>query len=265
MAKSKKKIRKELVCDKCLKDLQPNQLYCLECGQATAVLSEELSARKNWQATWSEYKNRKGENYPFVIFFFFIIILPLFTILFAPQILNLFQSINSFLFSNIFLLFALPLVFIPFSVPLMTEKTKITIRKYFQSFKFYPRMFTFVLINIAYFLLLKLITMSVDPILNIVRLILVLYWLAIMVPYPHLLLRKSVNPFKGLIIVYKAGKETRWQQFFTYVYLFIINVLGLVALGIGLLVTIPYSIAVIERYYLQMDKLGLFNQSYQEQ
>jgi hypothetical protein len=59
-------------------------------------------------------------------------------------------------------------------------------------------------------------------------------------------------------MVYKGGKETRWQQFFTYVILLLINVLGAIPLGLGLLVTIPYSFAVLERYFNQMDKLNLF-------
>ena len=260
MKKSKKKVRKELVCEKCLKDLQPNQLYCYECGQPTAVLSEELSAKKNWVETWGDYKQRKGENYPFAIFFIFIILIPQIFIILLPKLVFSSESTNTYLINNLIYLFTLPLIFIPFATPLMAEKAKLTIRKYFQDLKHYPRMFLFVLINLVYFFLLKMITSSVDPILNLVRLIMVLYWLAIIVPYPHLLLRKKINPLQGLIIVYKVGKETRWQQFFTYIYLFVINILGLAALGIGLLVTIPYSIAVLERYYLQMDKLDLFEQ-----
>lgn len=249
MKKSKRKGSSDLVCVKCLKDLEANQLFCTDCGEPTRKLTEDLSAKRNWQQAWADYKNRKGENYPFAIFFFFLVLLPTLYVAFFVT--------DSYYISNLFFLIFLPLVFIPFTIPVVKENTAITIKRYIHNLRYYPRVFLFVLINVLYFFLLKIITSSVDPILNLVRLILVLYWLAIMVPYLHLLLRKEVNPFKALLIVYKGGKETRWQQFFTYFYLFVINLAGLAALGVGLLVTIPYSIAVIERYYMQMDKLGL--------
>jgi hypothetical protein len=241
---------KERVCIKCYKELEPNQLFCQECGEPTQVLVEELSAKRNWQETWGDFKNRKGENYPFAIFYVFALLLPLFLVTTF--------LLDSYFLTNMFLLIYLPLLFIPLAIPIMEERRAVTIRSYFGNLKHYPRLFLFVLINLVYFFLLKVITTSVDPILNIVRLIMVLYWLAIVVPYPHLLLRKDVNPFKGLKLVYIAGKETRWQQFFICVYLFFVNLLGLAMLGIGLLVTIPYSFAVIEKYYLQMAKLDLF-------
>ncbi|MBW6516183.1 MAG: hypothetical protein K0B81_06175 [Candidatus Cloacimonetes bacterium] len=260
MKKSKKKFRKELVCSKCLKDIVPDQLYCYGCGEPTKLLKAELSAQNNLREAWAEYKNRKSDNYPFAIFFIFAIFIPLVFFHFFPRYFITIDKAGLSLVSNLIYLFTLPLLFIPFAVPIVADKAKLSVLNYLQSLKYYPRLLIFILINIIYFFLLKMITDSVDPILNLVRLIMVLYWLAIIVPLPHLLLRKKVNPFKAVMIVYRAGKETRWQQFFTYVYLFMINAIGLAALGVGLIITIPFSIAVLERYYLQMDKYGLFDQ-----
>jgi hypothetical protein len=251
MKKSKKKLRQEMVCSKCYKELQSDDLFCHECGEPTKVLKKDLSASRNWRETWADFKDRKGENYPFAIFFVFVILVPLFLIIIFLR--------ESYLITNLALLLFLPLAFVPFAVPIMGERMPITIGKYLRNLKHYPKLFLFVLVNIVYFFLLKVITSSVDPILNLVRLIMVLYWIAVIVPYPHLLLRKKVNPLKGLLIVYRGGKETRWQQFFICVYLVVVNIIGLAILGIGLLVTVPYTIAVLERYYLQMERLGLLD------
>src|SRR5690554_1584517 len=252
MKKSKKKLKHEMVCSKCYKELQSSDLFCHECGEPTRVLKEDLSARRNWQATWADFKDHKGDSYPFAIFFVFVVLVPLFLIVYFLR--------DSYLMTNLALLFILPLAFIPCAVPITKEGVAITIGNYFRNLKYYPVLFLFVLVTIVYFFLLKPITTSVDPILNLVRLIMVLYWLAIVVPYPYLLCRKKVNPLKGLLLVYRGGKETRWQQFFTYIYLALVNVLGLALLGIGLLVTIPYTFTVLERFYLQMERLGLFDQ-----
>ena len=120
------------------------------------------------------------------------------------------------------------------------------------------------MLNIIYFALLKIIctgyslNIAVDPILHIVRLIMVLYWIAIIVPTPILMIRKKMNPISAIILSIKAGKETRWQQFFIAVFIFILNIVGTALVGLGLLVTIPLSYVLLERYYLQMDEFELF-------
>jgi len=103
-----------------------------------------------------------------------------------------------------------------------------------------------------------LLNIAIDPVLHIVRLVMVLYWIAIVVPAPVLMVRKSLNPIKAIIVSYKAGKETRWQQFFLAIRIVLVNVLGAAIVGLGLLVTIPLSYLQLEKYYSKMEEYELF-------
>jgi len=67
-----------------------------------------------------------------------------------------------------------------------------------------------------------------------------------------------MNPIKAVVSCYKASAETRWQQFFIVFRLFVMNVIGAVFAGLGLLVTIPFSYILIEKYYKSLDEFELF-------
>ncbi|MFA5498263.1 MAG: hypothetical protein WC327_01815 [Candidatus Cloacimonadia bacterium] len=251
---SQKRVRKarkkDTVCQKCQIKLEAEQLFCFECGEPTSVLRDDLSALNNIKEVWSKFKGVKGSYFPFSIFYIIVILLPLFAIIFLTH--------NNYWLNNLSLLIFLPLVFIPFNFDFNDESGSGMIGRYFRSLAKYPTLFLFTLFNILFLLILKYVCTSVDPILNLVRLIMVLYWLSVVVPLPFVLLRKGLSPLKALKVTYKGGKETRWQQFFTYLLLALINIAGLIPIGLGLLVTIPFSYAVLERYYLQMDKYNLF-------
>ncbi|MCK4957554.1 MAG: hypothetical protein KAS49_07940, partial [Candidatus Cloacimonetes bacterium] len=85
-----------------------------------------------------------------------------------------------------------------------------------------------------------------------------LYWIAIMLPVPLVMMRKEVNAFKAVKMCYVASAETRWQQFFTAFYVVSVNVLGALVLGLGLLRSISFSYLLIERYYQKLDEYKLF-------
>ena len=249
--RKRRRIIKELTCSRCDTKLDGNQIYCHECGEPTSVLKHDLSAKQIIQNTWNSYMSNKGQNYSFAIFYFFVLLVPLAIIVYHTH--------TNYYLHNLILLLFLPLLLIPMAIKSNKGQDALTIPAYFANLKSYPVMFLFVLLNIVYFFLLKAVTTSVDPILNLVRLIMVLYWIAIVFPLPHLMLRKKVNFLNGWRSVYKKGKETRWQHFFVYLFLAIINLFGLALVGIGLLITIPFSFAVIEAYYEEMDSHKLFD------
>jgi len=248
--RNRKTVYKELLCSRCDTKLGANQIYCYECGEPTVVLREDLSAFKTIKQVWEKSKQNRGANYGFVIFYFFALLIPL-------GVIVLYTHADYYI-HNLLLLLLLPLLFIPFSMNISDVYKPLTIKGYLTELRSYPKYFLFILLNILYFFVLKVITSSVDPILNLVRLIMVLYWLSIVVPFPVLLAHKKVNSLKGLYLVYRGSRETRWQQFFIYVFCTLINIVGASLVGIGLLITIPFSIAIVKSYYLKMDNLELF-------
>ena len=184
-------------------------------------------------------------------------------IFFGKELAESFK-ISHYLFTNLMLLFLVPFTLIPFSFEENFVEYPFKISMYFNSLKYYPKFFLLVLVNILYFLLLKILCtgfilgITVDPILHPVRLILVLYWITITFPAVLLIIRKGMNPIKAVISCYKASAETRWQQFFIVFRLFVMNVIGSVFAGLGLLVTIPFSYILIEKYYQSLDEFELF-------
>lgn len=277
MTPSKKKRRQysqELVCGRCDTSLDNTQIYCYECGEPTDVLKNDLSAFKTIKSVWESYSPGKSRNFSFSIFYFFVLLVPLFLLVFNNH--NIYRLVSSlisrlqipvpgilsghglYLLTNLLLLIFLPLLFIPFSFQSEGGKGSFKIDGYFSRLNDYPMYFLFILLNVVYFFLLKVITTSVDPILNLVRFIMVLYWLAIVVPLPHFMAHKRLNIWKSWLAVYKGGKETRWQQFFILLFCTVINAIGLALLGLGLLITIPFTISVLEAYYLRMEQYNLF-------
>lgn len=241
----------------CNSRLAEHQIFCHVCGKATKALSTDLSAKQNRKEIWQEFKEIKSNYYPFAIF----MILAVFSFIGASVVLGT----RHFLYNNLALLFIVPLALIPFSFEENFIQKQFTIGMFFKHLKYYPKYFIFVLINILWFIFLKIlctgafIRLATDPILHEVRLILVLYWIVIMMPAPILMVRRKMNPISAMISCYKATAQTRWQQFFILFYLFVINLIGLLTAGLGLLVTIPFSYILIERYYLQMEEYELFD------
>ena len=245
----------------CGEKLSEHAIFCHVCGEPTNALSAPLSSKANWKETWIEFKGRKSKFYPFAIF----IILTAFLLVGLSVYFgsgNFFD--NNYLFINLFLLITVPLVLIPLSFKKENYSNYFTIKLFFLNLKHYPKFFLFTLINILYFFLMKIIctgyllNIAIDPVLHIVRLVMVLYWIAIVVPAPVLMVRKSLNPIKAIIVSYKAGKETRWQQFFLAIRIVLVNVIGAAIVGLGLLVTIPLSYLQLEKYYSKMEEFELF-------
>ncbi|MFO7896253.1 MAG: hypothetical protein R6U84_04905 [Candidatus Cloacimonadales bacterium] len=249
---------------KCNNPLPEDAIYCDKCGLATSALSTDLSAKQNWQALRTSFVKLRGGFYKFNIFYLLVIFLPIvLTIVFQAELADA-LNIDQHLFINLALLLLVPLTLIPFAFEAENFAAAFTIRNYFSKLKHYPAFFLFTLISILYFLLLKilctgyLINLTVDPILHAVRQILVLYWITIMFPAPLVMMRQKVGAFSAIVLCYQASAETRWQQFFTILYVALANLLGALVFGLGLLRSISFSYLLIERYYRKMTDYNLF-------
>jgi len=250
---------------KCNNELDKHALFCNVCGQPTGALSGKLSAKLNHNEVWEKFKPIKSQYYSFSIF----IILTSFLLIglgiyFRMELAESFK-LDHYVFTNLMLLILVPFTLIPFGFKENFTDEPFRISMYFQALKNYPKFFLFVLVNILYFLLLKILCtgyilgITVDPILHPVRFILVLYWIAITFPAVLLIIRKKMNIIKAVISCYKASAETRWQQSFVMFRLFVMNIIGAAFAGLGLLVTIPYSYILIEKYYKSLDEFELFD------
>jgi hypothetical protein len=236
----------------CNNKLDRHAIFCPVCGEPTGALKNELSARKNWQQSWQKVKANLAKYLPFAIFFIFTAIL--------INAAALYVTWGNYWLLNLAMLFTVPLLLIPLAI----TNYEFTIANYLKKLRFYHQYWLFVLINITYFFLLKvictgfLINVAIDAILHIVRLIMVLYWLAIILPAPVLIAAKKMNAVKAIKISYIASAETRWQQFFLEIFIMIGIIIGAALAGLGLLVAIPLMFHVIIRYYWALNEFELF-------
>ena len=235
----------------CNEQLHPHQIYCHVCGHATTALKIDLSAANNFSETWLNQKKKYSKSLGLGLLITLAFIIPIAILSYVFR--------ENYWTTNLILLFLVPFTLIPFA-----QKDDLTVSKYLASIRFYPQFWLLTLIAEFYFFVLKvictgyLLDIMVDPVLHIVRLIMVLYGIACVIPIPFLMVEKKIDPIRAIIFSIKAGHETRWQQFFISLQVLLINLFGAICLLAGLLVSLPLSYKLIRNYYLKMEEYELF-------
>ncbi len=247
-------------CTNCRKNIDTNAIFCEHCGKATDLLDKDLAYSFAKQKVNNELNDKKSHYFQVAILLFFF---PFLAIIASVYFLH-----ANYLWLNISMLVLIPFLLIPFSNKGGLLNQKYRPKHYFRDLKNYPKFFVFVLLNVLYFFLLKLIctgkpffTYAYDPILNLVQQVMIFYWLSVMIIAPTVMIQRKVSPLKALIMSYKASKETRWQQFYVFFNFLIAIGLGLISFGFYWIKSFPKAIAITEKYYFQMEKRKLFDSS----
>jgi len=246
-------------CKKCKSEISEFDIFCKKCGTETDLLSKGLSSKYNKKKTAEELKPIRNNYYSLSMFLTITIIFPILILLFLSKNNHLIISLTA-------------IIFIPFILILITRKggflqkdKKFTIKEYLGLLSNYPKFMIFVIYNVLYFYILTfvctakpLLNYAYDPILNLVWLVMFFYWFAVIVPAPGLIAHKNYSPFKAVVASYIKGKETRWQQFFTFFHIVIDILFGIVTFGFGFMTSIPHIILLLDNYFYQMDKYRMF-------
>jgi hypothetical protein len=245
-------------CKHCNEKIKDHDFWCIYCGHATGIVKTYLTAKQAIREEWEAFTLSKSKSYVFAI----LNALLLLTLLGGAYWFSLNDTLlpishfAKYLLNNLVYLFILPLLLTPFQLATKYPNQGWGISDYFKSLKEYPRFFVFVLLNIIYFFVLKYVCMG-DPILHIVRFVMVLYWISIVLPAPVIMMELKLNPLKAIVKAYHVGRETRWQLFFLWFMLFFINLVAILPLGLGLLVTLPLTYRVVHRYYMKLVEFEL--------
>ena len=75
--------------------------------------------------------------------------------------------------------------------------------------------------------------------------------------FPWVLVDKGVGPFEALRQSWEMTRGSFWNLFLLGFLLCVINILGTMALLIGLLVTIPLSIVAVGHVYRQLERAAI--------
>jgi len=239
-------------CSHCNEKLAIHDLWCIKCCKQTELIAKDLSAIKNLNASWKNYKPYEGVNLPVGIWATLTGFLPMLILIWLLN--HTLPAIGLWPFlalqTVVWTLF-LPVLFVPFHAVCKSDGYKITVRDFFQSFTSYFRYLLFSLISVFFYLAIFLICQG-DPILNLVWLVLVLYWVAIVLPVPVIMERYNLNAFQAVKLSYKYLGDLRWNIFLMALILASANVLALLLLIIGLAVVLPFTWFAVRDY---VDKL----------
>ncbi|HNW99946.1 MAG TPA: hypothetical protein PLE74_01770 [Candidatus Cloacimonadota bacterium] len=245
-------------CKHCNEKVKDHDFWCVFCGHPTGIVKTYLSAKNAIREEWDAFTSAKNKSYLFAILVALILLI-LGGGAYWFSINNSLLQVSPFvkyLLNNLVFLVVLPLLLTPFNIAVQKPNANWSFGDYFRSLKAYPRYFVFIFLNIVYFFILKYICQG-DPILHLVRLVMVMYWIAIILPAPLIMEDLKLNPYKAIVKAYHVGRETRWQLFFLWFMLMVINLVAIIPLGLGLLVTLPLTYRVIYRYYMKLVEFEL--------
>lgn len=239
-------------CRFCNERLAPHDLWCVKCGKRTEVLNRDLSATKSLNESWKKFKPLKGQNLPVGIVATLTGIIPLIILIWVLNYAFPFMAkLGQMSMHIIVWTFFIPVLVVPFREVCRSDGYTLTTKAYMSSFKAYGQYLVFSFISVVFYVTIFFVCKG-DPILNLVWLVLVLYWVAIALPVPVLMQRYQINAWEGIRISYKRAGDVRWNIFLMVIILFITNVLAAAALVIMLAVTIPFTWFAIRDY---VDKL----------
>ena len=222
-------------CKKCKQKLDDVTIYCHACGQPTDSFRKHFSIMSVLQ----EAKHLTEMQKPSYISIGLFILLA-----FVITIFNVFD-VSAYVLQFVLAICVSGMFMFLFGIPQGNRKK-------------YGLYFEFSLLVVLYFIFLKLICQG-DPILNLVRLVLVLWGIAIVFPMPYLIFSKEENVFTLLKKAYIAGKYLRWHQFCLCLYLSFRLFSSFVLLFFFLPSTFVFTANVMKVWYQRQDKYLLYD------
>lgn len=246
-------------CVKCNNRLAAHDIWCVECGNQTSVVKKELSAIQSLKKTWNAFQPHISANVPAAGFSIILGIIPIAIIvwIYITAITNEFntdlQMILHLAIKTIAFSLFIPMLLISMKPLSSLDNYRITLKEVLSSLKSYPKYWLFSLISGFFFVLIHIVCFGLpsfgsDPILRLVWIVLINYWLAIILPAPVLMERLNVSPQKAILLSYKHFHDLRWNIYLLALVLFAMNALAFALLFFPLLVTIPLSWYVIRDY-----------------
>jgi len=246
-------------CLHCNEKLAIHDLWCINCGKRTSVLSKDLSALNSLNDSWKKYKKIKGKNFPMGIWASLLGILPMFILIFILNFtLSEMPKWQIMILSNVVWLIFIPILLVPFQAVCKKDGYHISVQEYFASFSRYFHYLMFSLSSVGFYLIIFFICKG-DPILNLVWLVLVFYWIAIVFPVPVLMERFNINSLQAIKLAYKHAGDIRWNMFLMAIVLVITNILALAFFVIGLIISVPFTFFAIRDYVDKLIEFDIFD------
>jgi len=239
-------------CQHCNEKIAEHDLWCVKCGKRNNILINKLSSIKSINGSWKKYQEFRGRNLPAGIFAVLTGIIPLFVLIWILNfVLSNMPLIQYNILHGVIWIVFLPVLFIPFNAVCKTSSYHIEIKTIIRSFRTYLRYLTFSLISVVFYTVIFILCQG-DPILNLVWIVLVLYWVPLAIPIPILMERYNINAWMSLMVSYKHMSDLRWNIFLLCIILLFANLISIAIFIVPLAIILPFSWFAIRDY---IDKL----------
>jgi hypothetical protein len=231
----------------------------MNCGNQTALLKTELSSMRSLKSTWHKLRALSSANVPAAGFAIILGIIPIAVILWmymsviSSDISTDIKMILNLVVKTTSISLFIPMLLIAFNPLVLSEEYRICLKDVLKALRLYPRYLGFSLISGLFFVIFYIVCFGLpsfgsDPILRLVWIVLVNYWIAIILPAPVLMEKLSVSPVKAILLSYKHFHDLRWNIYLLALVLTILNALAFSLLIFPLLITIPLSWYAIRDY-----------------
>jgi hypothetical protein len=246
-------------CNHCNTRLANHDIWCLNCHRQSGLVKHELSALQSLKRTWDAFAPSRGMNVPLAVP---AIILGLIPIAILVWLLNTnlilstgtaLQLVLSLVIKSLVFSIFIPFVLIGFSAVSSQPGYQAGKAALPLSFRSYPRYLMFSLMNCLYYVIIYLICFGFpgfgsDPILRLVWIVLVNYWIALVLPVPVLMERRELGFWEALKLSYRHFHVVRWNIYLMVLILFAINSIAGLLFILPLAITLPFSWFAIRDY-----------------
>lgn len=240
-------------CRHCNTQINNSDIYCPKCRKKTQSIKENFLIWNTFKESYEEVKDPKNYSFKFNLFFAIITFIFITILSLHYSIFNYANDWIRYLVENSIYLIFVPLLIVPFGIQnvIMEIGYGKELNKYIV--KLLPKYYLFVFINILILALFKFICIG-DSVLTLIRPILVLWWLAVLLPMPVMLTKYSKSMYKLFRLSLKGFEDLRWQLFFGYLLILAINILMIIPVFLGYLRygALPYH--AINKYVEKVDE-----------
>lgn len=245
-------------CKHCNVQIDTKDLYCPKCRKKTQSIKENFTAWSIYKESFAEVKGKNSFSFSFNLAFAIITFLFLAALATHNFFINYPNDIIRYVVENLIFLFFVPILLVPFGIQneIMEMGYNKDLRRYI--FRLLPKYSRFVLANIFMFALFKFLCIG-DPVLRLVRVILVLWWLAVLTPIPVLLTKYKKNIYKLTRLSIKGFEDLRWQMFTFVILIFISNVIMIIPLFLGYLRYGTLHYVAISKYVNKVEQNGIID------
>lgn len=249
-------------CSHCNSLLAAHDLWCVNCGRQSPAVKTELSSLQSLKRTWQKFNPLKGANVPAAAFSVILGVIPIAVLIVVFRSFGLLDLINikdignlllNLIIISVGISIFIPMLLIQFKPVCENNTYKVGIQDLKSALSQYPRYLVFSLISAVYFGLIYLICFGLpnfgsDPILRLVWLVLVNYFMALILPVPVLMERKKLGFWSAFRLSYKHFHVVRWNIYLLAVVLTLLNLVAFTLLLIPLVITIPLTWYAVRDY-----------------